>query len=130
MKPLITFMQQRLLQQKQTDALVKQIADVGLIEPWSIDVRFGPGEEDVRKLLGLSRINEQKLKELDPANLSELAKTGALGLIYAQLLSMARIKDLQARYLQYKRQTQKAEVEKVDLDKMFDGDSGADVFSF
>ena len=129
-KPLITFMQQRYAQQKQTDALVKQIADLELIESWSIDVRFGPGEEDVRKLLGLSRINELKLKELEPSQLSELAKTGALGLVYAQLLSMARIKDLQARYLQFKKQTQKTEVEKIDLDKMFDGDSGSDVFSF
>ncbi|WP_425642633.1 SapC family protein [Marinomonas gallaica] len=130
MKPLITFMQQRLSQKIQTDTLVKQLADLNLIEPWSIDVRFGPEESDVRKLLGLSRINEKALQELAPESLSELAKSGALGIAYAQLFSMARVKDLQTRYLQYLQQTKKPEVAEVDLDKLFDGDDGNDVFSF
>lgn len=130
LKPLITFMQQRVAQQKQTDTLVKSLQESGVIESWSIDVRFGPQEEDVRKVIGLFRVNEKALQELPDDKLSELAKSGALGIAYGQLLSMARVKELQARYLQFVQQTKKSDIEKVDLDKMFDGDTGNDVFSF
>lgn len=130
MKPLINFMQQRSAQQVQTNLLVKSLADCDIIEPWSIDVRFGPEEGDVRKLLGLYRINEKALQELPGAELSELAKSGALGLAYAQLLSLGRIKELQARYTQYKLQVQKPDIDKVDLDKMFDEGPEDDLFSF
>ncbi len=131
LKPLINFMQQRLVQQQQTDVLVAQLSDKGLIEEWPIELKVGPTEDDVRKLGGLFRINERKLQELSEADISELAKSGALSITYAQLFSQARLKEMQARFIQFKQQTLAATpVEQVDLDKLFDGESDSDVFSF
>ncbi|MCO4785273.1 MAG: SapC family protein [Marinomonas atlantica] len=131
LKPLIEFMQQRLLQQQQTDQLVAQLVEKNLVEEWPIELKYGPDDEDVRKLAGLYRINEKALQELPETELSELAKSGALAIAYAQLFSLARLKDLQTRYVQFKQQTQQqAAPEEIDLDKLFDGDSDSDVFSF
>ncbi|SBS25801.1 SapC [Marinomonas aquimarina] len=131
LKPMIGFMQQRLLQQQQTDALVLQLVEKGLVEEWPIQLKVGPAEEDVRKLGGLFRINERKLQELPESDISALAKSGALSIAYAQLFSQARLKEMQARFIQFKQQTQTAApVEQVDLDKLFDGESDSDVFSF
>lgn len=132
-KPLIEFMQQRLIQQQQTDRLVAQLAEKNLIEEWPIELKFGPSDEDVRKLGGLFRINEKALQELPPEDLSALTKSGALAIAYAQLFSMARMRELQARFVQFKQQSQTAgqsAVEEIDLDKLFDGESESDVFSF
>lgn len=133
LKPLINFMQQRVVQQKQTDQLVAQLSEKDLIEEWPIKLKVGPAEEDMRKLGGLFRINEAKLQALPEADISELAKSGALSVAYAQLFSQARLKEMQARFIQFKQQTQAAApaaAEQIDLDKLFDGDSDSDVFSF
>lgn len=132
LKPLIDFMQQRLAQQQQTDQLVAQLVEKGLLEEWPIELKVGPEEEDVRKLAGLFRINESKLQNLPEIELSELAKSGALSIAYAQLFSQARLKELQVRYVSFKQQLQVVsdQGEKVDLDKLFDGESESDVFSF
>lgn len=131
LKPMINFMQHRLLQQQQTDALVSQLAEKDLIEEWPINLKIGESEDEVRKLGGLFKINELKLQALPESDISNLAKTGALSIAYAQLFSQARMKELRTRFIQYKNQTQGvAPVEQVDLDKLFDGESDSDVFSF
>lgn len=130
MASLIEFMRHRVAQQKQTNELVQQLSEANLIEAWPIEFKVGPAEEDVRRVNGLFRINEPALMALPEQTLAELMKSGALAMAYAQLLSQARLQDLQKRYAIFKQQMTPESTEAVDLDKLFDGDSEGDVFSF
>lgn len=127
---LIEFLQHRTMQQKQTNQVVQQLSEANLIEAWPIEFKVGPAEEDVRRVNGLFRINEPALMALPEQTLAELTKSGALAMAYAQLLSQARLQDLQKRYAIFKQQMTPESTEAVDLDKLFDGDSEGDVFSF
>lgn len=68
------------------------LAGHGLIVPWELSVS---DQGRSRRVEGLFRIDEERLHALpDPAFL-ELRKSGVLTLVYAQLLSMGRIVQLQ-----------------------------------
>lgn len=127
---VIHFMQQRYAQQQQTDKLVAQLTDCGLIEAWPLEIKAS-GVEEVRNIMGLFRINEKALQSLPASILSELSSSGALSIAYAQLFSQARIKQLITRYGLFNEQiNQSPSSNEMDLDKFFDGENGNDVFSF
>jgi len=79
-----------------TQALVNQLAEYNLIQPWELKSR-GLGN-DPKPVKGLYHIDEPALKELAPEHLSALARSGALALAYAQLLSEARLQDFAKRF--------------------------------
>ncbi|MGJ0319218.1 SapC family protein [Aliarcobacter cryaerophilus] len=107
---------------RETQFIVDQLASCSLIETWNINVDT-VNDSTHNSVEGLYTINEAKLKSLDPEILSTLAKSGALGLAYAQLLSQARLTDFAKRYSYYSKQ-KAAGSESVDLDMLFgDGDT-------
>lgn len=128
---LLDFMRQRMAQQQTTDKAVQLLIDHSLLEPWTVKVHSDNGELLEQQLPGLYRANEESLKALTPDTLSYLMQSGALGLAYSQVFSQPRLKDLQARFniKQQQQQQQNANLDQIDFDKMFDGDS-EDIFSF
>ena len=71
-----------------TELAVTTIAEVGLIEPWPVQVKI---DGDMTPVKGLFRINEMALNALDDAAFLRLRKTGALPLAYLQLLSIGQM---------------------------------------
>ncbi|MEA3642828.1 MAG: SapC family protein [Lamprobacter sp.] len=67
--------------------------DAGLIVPWPLKMQRADGQPTAVE--GLWHIDEAALKRLPAATLAELCASGALGLAYAQLLSHARLDNLQ-----------------------------------
>lgn len=128
---LVNFMQQRAVQQTLTDEAVAKLEAYGLIEAWTPQNEVASDSAKETKL-GIYGISESALRALDGEQLMDLNKSKALDIAYAQLFSRARLHDLKVRqehYIQTTAVTSNTE-EKVDLDKLFDGDSEADVFSF
>lgn len=76
-----------------TRRALRRLHDAGLITPWPLKLQRADGAQTAVE--GLWRLDEAALKRLPPAQLAELCATGALGLAYAQLLSHARIDNLQ-----------------------------------
>lgn len=70
---------------------VALLQERGLIEPWPLKLRDGQAEVPIA---GLSRVNENKLAELDVEAFASLRENGVLALAYSQLISMANIEKL------------------------------------
>jgi hypothetical protein len=66
----------------------------GLLVPWQIELKTDIG---VRRLEGLFRADEAKLNELPDERFLELRRTGAIPLVFAQILSMHHIQMLGQR---------------------------------
>ena len=88
LKNMVGFLQQFHNEMNQTNALAARLAALGLLASKVITV-----EVDGQKatLDGLWVVDEQKLVALDDAHMLELARTGALGLIYTHLLSLKSV---------------------------------------
>lgn len=88
LKNMVGFLQQFHTEMNQTNALAARLAALGLLASKVITV-----EVDGQKatLDGLWVVEEQKLMGLGDAQMLELARTGALGLIYAHLLSLKSV---------------------------------------
>lgn len=71
--------------------LCKSLADAGLFEPWNIEIK---DEDSSSRIEGLYRLNEQALNALGNVPFLGLRKNGAIGLAYAQMLSMGNIHKL------------------------------------
>lgn len=129
MEPMLQFMSQRIAMQNETDSLIQSLADYGLIEEWPIDLQFG-SEENIKRIKGLYCINEAALKALPDSVLKELSVSGALTIAYAHIFSRPRLKELQARYVQFVRQTRPSVPTNIDLNEVFGEESESDLFSF
>jgi hypothetical protein len=92
----VDFLKQCVQNKQVTQTLVNQLAEHNLIQPWELKSRGL--EADPKPVKGLYHIDEKTLKELAPEHLSALAKSGALALAYAQLLSEARLQDFAKRF--------------------------------
>lgn len=112
---------------------VDQLQKAGVIVPWNI--QWQPSSDDkIKKVEGLFRIDEVKLKALPAEELKALTESAALGVAYAQLFSMAHLQVL--RMLgKAKREAviqsgtqQETQAADVDLDQLFGGDE--DVLKF
>jgi len=77
---------------KRTAMFAAQLKELGLLEERVI--RFGAGERPQAQLNGVYAVSEEKLMKLDDAQIPELFRTGALGLIYTHLLSMRNLERL------------------------------------
>jgi hypothetical protein len=77
-----------------TRTLVAEIAKAGLIEPAAMNVQQGVQQQTVG---GLCSVNEKKLLDLPDNVFLELRRSGALNLIYMQLVSLGQIARLQFR---------------------------------
>ena len=77
------------VQQQLTQRAVKALQDAELMTPWQVTAPAGAGGESLPK--GLYRVDEVKLNQLKGGTLEQLHQVHALGLAYAQLLSMSRL---------------------------------------
>jgi hypothetical protein len=74
-----------------TQGLCRVLAKHQLIQPWPITIQWGAGE---RKVEGLYRIDEAAMNALPAEAFEDLRKTGALLMVYCQLLSMQHLPSL------------------------------------
>lgn len=82
---LITFEKSR----RQTEKAASALQEAGVLAPWPLRLRDHAGAEIV--IEGMLRTDEAALSELDDQRFLELRRCGALGIAYAQLLSIQRI---------------------------------------
>lgn len=91
-------------QQVATDEAMQALDDAGIFCEWDISLE---DDEGFKKIEGIYRIDEDKMRSLDGNILSALVKSGALGIAYAQILSRNNInflKDKVSEHAQYLRE--------------------------
>lgn len=71
--------------------IVETLVKYELLTPWNIMIGEGESEQ---AFTGLFQVNEQALNQLSDNDFIEVKKSGALSVIYAQLLSMNCIENL------------------------------------
>ncbi len=91
-KGVLNFLSETEQSRAVTQRLVDALQAAGLIQPWQLNLQQGPQTVAVD---GLFRIDEPALNSLDDDSFLALRKAGALGLAYAQLLSMNQFAVLQ-----------------------------------
>lgn len=74
-----------------TARLSAVLAEHGLIQPWEITLKVQEGEQPVQ---GLYRVDEAALNALEPDAFEAVRKSGALPMVYCQLLSMQHLPKL------------------------------------
>lgn len=77
---------------QRTRALCTRLVELQLLKPVQIDVDLPDGK--TLNAGGLQMIDEEKLKALPEAAMMELLRNGALGLLYAQLMSSSNVQRL------------------------------------
>ena len=78
-----------------TQTFCDTLRELKVLEPAKIDIRSPSGEK--KTLGGFLAVNRQKLKDLSPEKLAELAKTDELELIYLHLHSMTNLRRILER---------------------------------
>ncbi|ASP37505.1 hypothetical protein CHH28_01925 [Bacterioplanes sanyensis] len=124
LKTVMQFLQQLQDAQRNTNKLVDELNDAGVLVPWAIELKCKDDAEHA--LQGIYHVSESKLRALSDETLGALTRSGALSLAYAQLISEHRIHGLlklhDLRNLSSQPSVQDAE---VDLDALFgDDDDG------
>lgn len=71
------------------------LADYALLQPFNMQATLNQGGQ--MQLTGMHRVDETKIEHLNASQFKNLAKKGALGRIYAHLLSMANFARLLRR---------------------------------
>ena len=99
-----------------TDLAMASLAEAGVIERWPLEVEVGGKKAAINDL---HRVNESALGQVSDEVFLKLRKTRALGLAYAQLMSMAQI----VRFDQLMRLRQQlAQAPKIKPDEIFRGE--------
>lgn len=78
-----------------TTQMAQALYDAQVLEEGTLTISPRADGQD-RHVKGFLIVNESKLRELPPAQIETLNKTGALGLAYAQLFSMNSLRQLQS----------------------------------
>jgi len=86
---------QLLVKMSQGEALLNSISNAlsecGLLEEWPIEIK---ADHETQKVSGLYRINESLLNSIDDTTYASLRQNGAIGVAYAQIISMGNIEIL------------------------------------
>lgn len=80
---------------QRTSLFGKKLDELGLLEPMGAQFKTPAGEE--RSLNGFFVVNRDKLKQVEPEALAQLAKTDELELVYLHLNSLKNLNDMIAR---------------------------------
>lgn len=111
-----------------TQQLVNTLSSKDVISEWELMLTNPEGEK--KPLKGLYKINEERLRALSGEDLSQLMKSGALSLAYAQLLSEHRI-SVFPKLFQLRQEIEKQQANssvEVDVDELFG--EGSDTLNF
>ncbi|MBP0049729.1 SapC family protein [Marinobacterium sp. AK62] len=123
---VVEFLKQVQHNRELTKRLCTALDAEGLIVPWSIKVKDASGQE--HPVQGLFRVDEARFNALDGEAAARLHQSGALPVVYCQLISMQHMQVL-ARLAESR--TQQANTEapaEVDIEAMFGG--GDDTLKF
>ena len=88
LKNMVGFLQQFHSEMNQTNALAARLAELGLLASKVITLEVDGQKSNLE---GIWVVDEKKLMALGDAQMLELARTGALGLVHAHLLSLHSI---------------------------------------
>ena len=88
LKALLDFLSRIEQNRPATDLALAALAEAGVMQPWPLAVEQDKEKTSVK---GFHRIDESALNALDGETFLKLRKTSALGLAYAQLISMQTI---------------------------------------
>lgn len=81
---------------EQTQAMAKALQNAGVLEPSTLSIGGNDKDRQRRSVSGFLVVNEEKLRSLDGASLAKLNEANALGLAYAQMLSLVNLQSLTA----------------------------------
>ena len=87
---VLGFLTQLASNRQATQRVCAALEKHGLIEPWPIKLK-GKEDDAVTTVEGVFRISEERLSQLDEKSLYALHQSGALPVIYCQLLSMQHL---------------------------------------
>ncbi|OQY16473.1 MAG: hypothetical protein B6I36_10210 [Desulfobacteraceae bacterium 4572_35.1] len=121
---ILNFLTQIHNDRQRTQSICTLLHEKNLIQPWAIKLKNEQGEVPVE---GLFRIDEQALNALDKDDFEEIRQTGALPLIYCQLLSMQHLQALAQLANHIEKQKTP---EMPDIEKIFGEGSGDQLFKF
>lgn len=129
-KGLMSFLNQLNQRAALDQKAVQSVLESGVLIPMNIQVKISESSEEMQTVRSdLFRVDEAKLRELSAETLQILQRTGAMGFIYAHLLSMDKFQNLQKAVEVHSKLKQQANANEIDLEKMFDDDD-SDVLKF
>ncbi|PLC48161.1 peptidase [Pollutimonas subterranea] len=91
LKDVLGFLSQVSENRQTTQRMCAVLQQHGLIQPWPIKLQNEAGEQSIE---GLHRIDEATLNKLSAEAFEEVRQSGALPIIYCQLLSMQHLQKL------------------------------------
>lgn len=125
---IVEFLKQVQSNRELTQRLCTALDAEGLIVPWSIKVKDASAQE--HPVQGLFRIDEARFNALDGEAAARLHQSGALPVVYCQLISMQHMQVL-ARLAESRAQQASTEAPaEVDIDAMFGGRDDTLKFDF
>ncbi len=95
LRNVLEFLKSYQAQFRRTQAFCKKLKDLNVLEPMQAQFTLGTGERAL--LAGFMAVNREKLKGLSGDELSQLAKTDELELIYQHLQSLRNLSDVAQR---------------------------------
>ena len=95
LKSMLQFTSDYQAQHNLTRAFCKRVAELGLLEPAIANVTLPDGQ--TLTVTGFQRVNRDKLRALEDADVTALFRNDMLGLIYAHLASMGHLAGLANR---------------------------------
>jgi hypothetical protein len=93
---VLDFLKEYQSEYNRTQALCKRLRELDLLEPMQAQIKLKAGQQV--SLTGFQAVSRKKLNDLPAETLAELAKTGALELIYVHLFSMQNFTEMMERF--------------------------------
>jgi hypothetical protein len=95
---VLDFLKEYQTEYNRTQLLCDKLAELKLLEPMQAQIKLTSGEQ--LSLTGFQAVSREKLNGLDDDKLAELARSGALELIYVHLYSMKNFNEMMERLAQ------------------------------
>ena len=92
---VLDFLKEYQIEYNRTQLFCDKLIELDLLEPMQAQVKLASGKE--MSLTGFQAVSREKLNGLPPETLAELAKMGALELMYIQLFSMKNFSEMTER---------------------------------
>lgn len=108
---------------ERTRELGRKLAELDLLDP--VEARAPLPKDPDRRLVGFKVVNREKLKALSGDDLSELAKSGQLELIYLHLFSLNNLGRLHEKVLGIASSEDVGETAEIEADALAPADAGA-----
>jgi len=92
---VLNFLKEYQSEYNRTQLFCKKLLELGLLEPMQAQIKLKTGKQV--SLTGFKCVSREKLNALAPDKLADLAKSGALELIYVHLYSMKNFTEMMER---------------------------------